>query len=170
MFDLIVRTAVPADDSALAELDGRTWSTLHAVVPRPSAPYDSFFDERHRPEDFLVAQSAGAVGRPAGYIRIVPPTPLASNAHVRQIQGLAVDTWARGRGVARALVEAACERARREGARRVTLRVLGHNHPARRLYESTGFVVEGVLPGEFLLDGAYVDDVLMGRGLEVPMA
>ncbi|NUR65391.1 MAG: GNAT family N-acetyltransferase, partial [Streptomyces sp.] len=53
----------------------------------------------------------------------------------------------------------------RRGARRLTLRVLGHNTPARRLYESEGFVVEGVLPEEFLLDGEYVDDVFMGRGL-----
>ncbi|WP_143674119.1 GNAT family N-acetyltransferase, partial [Streptomyces caniscabiei] len=45
------------------------------------------------------------------------------------------------------------------------LRVLGHNTPARKLYESEGFVVEGVLPEEFLIDGAYVDDVLMGRRL-----
>ncbi|MYV52865.1 GNAT family protein, partial [Streptomyces sp. SID3212] len=55
--------------------------------------------------------------------------------------------------------------ARNQGARRLTLRVLGHNTPARRLYEAEGFAVEGVLPGEFLLDGEYVDDVLMGRSL-----
>lgn len=53
----------------------------------------------------------------------------------------------------------------RQGAVRVTLRVLGHNTPARRLYEAAGFTVEGVLPGEFLLDGVHVDDVCMGRGV-----
>jgi RimJ/RimL family protein N-acetyltransferase len=42
--------------------------------------------------------------------------------------------------------------------------VLGGNAPARRLYERCGFRVEGVLPEEFLIGGAYVDDVLMGRG------
>jgi RimJ/RimL family protein N-acetyltransferase len=47
----------------------------------------------------------------------------------------------------------------------MTLRVLGHNAAARRLYEGCGFVVEGVLPGEFLIEGRYVDDVLMGRAL-----
>ncbi|WP_324612280.1 GNAT family N-acetyltransferase, partial [Streptomyces scabiei] len=57
------------------------------------------------------------------------------------------------------------DEARRRGARRLTLRVLGHNTAARKLYESEGFVVEGVLPEEFLLDGQYVDDVLMGRRL-----
>ncbi|EST34928.1 hypothetical protein N566_17960 [Streptomycetaceae bacterium MP113-05] len=43
--------------------------------------------------------------------------------------------------------------------------MLGPNVPARALYESAGFVVEGVQPEEFLVEGAYVDDVLMGRSL-----
>ncbi|MDL2079175.1 GNAT family N-acetyltransferase [Streptomyces sp. GXMU-J15] len=157
-----IRIARLADEQDLARLDRDTWSTLHAVTPRPQPPYRPFFDERHLPEDFLVAELDGCV---AGYIRIVPPTPLASNAHVQQIQGLAVTESARGRGVGRALIRAAVEEARRRGARRLTLRVLGHNTPARKLYESEGFVVEGVLPEEFCLDGTYVDDVVMGRRL-----
>lgn len=121
-----------------------------------------FFDDRHRPEDVLVAE---VDGRLAGYVRVVPPTPLPGNAHVRQIQGLAVDHWARGRGAGRALVEAARDHARRCGARRLTLRVLGHNTAARRLYASVGFVPEGLLPEEFEVAGEYVDDVLMGMRL-----
>ncbi|MGW0733248.1 N-acetyltransferase family protein [Streptomyces sp. NPDC002851] len=156
-----IRPARLTDDAALARLDRDVWSTLHAVQPRPG-PDEPFFDERHGPEDYLVAESDG---RLAGYIRLVPPTPLAANAHVRQIQGLAVAAEARGRGVGRALLRAACAAARRQGAIRLTLRVLGHNTPARKLYEAEGFEIEGVLPGEFLLDGAYVDDVLMGRAL-----
>ena len=123
----------------------------------------SMFDERHGVEAFLVAELAG---RLVGYIRQVPSTPLVSNQHVRQIQGLQVSADVRGRGVGQALVEAACAAARAEGARRMTLRVLGHNTPARRLYERCGFQVEGVLPDEFLLDGSYVDDVLMGLRLD----
>jgi ribosomal protein S18 acetylase RimI-like enzyme len=155
-----IRTALPDDEEELALLDRATWSTLHAVMPRPQPPYSPFFDERHLPQDFLVAE---ADRRIVGYIRLVPPTPLAANAHVRQIQGLAVADEARGRGVGRALIRAAVAEARRQGARRLTLRVLGHNTPARALYETEGFTVEGVLPEEFLLDGRYVDDVLMGR-------
>ncbi|EOD64089.1 GNAT family N-acetyltransferase, partial [Amycolatopsis vancoresmycina] len=63
------------------------------------------------------------------------------------------------------LVEAAVAEARRRGARKVTLRVLGPNAGARRVYERCGFVVEGVLRGEFRIDGADVDDVLMARSL-----
>lgn len=154
-----IRIAVPADEEELALLDRSTWSTLHAVSPPPEGP---FFDERHLPEDYLVAE---ADGRVVGYVRIGRPTPLASNAHVLQIQGLAVAEEARGRGLGRALIRAAVAEARGRGARRLSLRVLGHNAPARALYESEGFAVEGVQPEEFLLDGAYVDDVLMGRRL-----
>lgn len=155
-----IRPATPDDEDPLARLDRATWSTLHAVQPRPQPPYEPFFTERSGPDEILVAELDGAV---AGYIRLALATPLASNAHVRQIRGLAVAHEARGAGVGRALLRAAVEEARRQGARRLSLRVLGHNTAARKLYESEGFVVEGVQPGEFLLDGAYVDDVLMGR-------
>ncbi|MEU9606791.1 N-acetyltransferase [Streptomyces sp. NPDC048057] len=164
-----VRPARATDDDALAALDGDTWSPLHAVTPRKAPPYGPFFHERNAPEDVLVAQDGepgGADGAVLGYVKLVSPTPLPCNQHVRQIQGLAVARAARGRGVGRALVRAACEEARRQGAVRITLRVLGHNAPARALYEAEGFVVEGVLPGEFLLEGAYVDDVCMGRPLD----
>ncbi|MFJ4638785.1 GNAT family N-acetyltransferase [Streptomyces hygroscopicus] len=161
--ELLIRPAVLDDETALAELDRRTWSPLHSVQKEPRPPYDPFFTQRNRVEHILVAELAG---RPVGFIRLVPPTPLVCNAHVRQIQGLAVDEHARGKGVARALLGAACQEARRQGATRLALRVLGHNTPARRLYASEGFTVEGVLPGEFLLEGKYVDDVLMGRALD----
>ncbi|MGW7789689.1 N-acetyltransferase family protein [Streptomyces tricolor] len=157
-----IRIAQAADERELAVLDRATWSTLHAVTPRPEPPYQPFFDERHPPREFLVAE---ADGRILGYIRLTCPTPLASNAHVLAVQGFAVADEARGRGIGRALVRAAVAEARRRGARRLTLRVLAHNTPARSLYEAEGFAVEGVLPGEFLIDGRYVDDVCMGRSL-----
>ncbi|KUH35461.1 MULTISPECIES: GNAT family N-acetyltransferase [Streptomyces] len=157
-----IRPARPSDADALSRLDHDTWSTLHAVMPRPLPPFDPFFDADHRPEDYLVADLGDG---PVGYVRIGFATRLACNTHVRQVQGLVVAESARGRGLARGLLRAACDEARRRGATRITLRVLGHNKPARALYESEGFAVEGVLPGEFLLGGAYVDDVFMGRAL-----
>ncbi|MWA10671.1 GNAT family N-acetyltransferase [Streptomyces sp. BA2] len=162
MPDTHIRTALPDDEEALGRIDRATWSTLHAVQPAPQPPYPPFFSERFGPHDHLVAELRGVV---VGYIRLGYPTSLLANAHVRQILGFAVADEVRGRGVGRGLVRAAVEEARRQGARRITLRVLGHNTPARTLYASEGFVVEGVLPGEFFLDGSYVDDVLMGRVL-----
>lgn len=158
-----IRAARAEDDAALSALDRAAWSTLSDVLPR-RAPGSVFFDDRHRPADYLVAELAG---RTVGFVRQVPASTLASHRHVRQIQGLVVAAEARGHGIGRALVAAACEAARAAGARRITLGVLGHNTPARRLYESCGFTVEGVQPGEFHLGDAYVDGILMGRTLTV---
>ncbi|TQE22399.1 GNAT family N-acetyltransferase [Streptomyces ipomoeae] len=157
-----IRVATPDDEDALGRLDRATWSPLHSVQEHPRQPYEPFFGARFGPWDHLVAELDGVI---VGYVRLALPSPLACHAHVRQIQGLAVADEARGAGVGRALLRAAQDEARRRGARRLTLRVLGHNTPARKLYESEGFVVEGVLPEELLIDGAYVDDVLMGRRL-----
>lgn len=79
-----IRIARPADEEELALLDRAAWSPLHAVLPAPRPPYPPFFDERHQPRDYLVAELDG---RLAGYIRLVLPTALPANAHVRQIQG-----------------------------------------------------------------------------------
>ncbi|MFE7192453.1 GNAT family N-acetyltransferase [Kitasatospora sp. NPDC057541] len=159
--DLIIRPARPEDEKELAVLNRTTWTPLAEVSPRP-AEDAGVFDERHPPDQYRLALLDGRI---VGYIRIAPPTPVPSNQHVRQIQGLAVDASVRGRGIGVALVEEACRTARGQGARKLTLRVLGHNAPARALYGRCGFVVEGVLAEEFLIDGKYVDDVWMARPL-----
>ncbi|MEV7600310.1 GNAT family N-acetyltransferase [Kitasatospora sp. NPDC089797] len=159
--DPTIRPARPEDEPGLAALNRNAWSTLSDVSPEPPET-DGIFDERHTPDQYLLAVLDGRI---VGYVRQVPATPLECNRHVRQIQGLAVDDAARGRGIGRRLVEAACAAARAGGARKMTLRVLGWNAPARRLYESCGFTVEGVLAEEFLIGGRYVDDVWMARRL-----
>ena len=157
------RPATAADEDALAELDLATWNWLTSPAPRPQPGSGwSFFDERTAPEDVIVATVDGEV---AGYVKLGPPTPLAASEHVQMVKGIAVSPDRQRGGVGRALMDAAVAEARARGARRLTLHVLGPNTAARRLYESTGFAVEGVRRDEFLLDGAYVDDVLMALDL-----
>lgn len=48
--------------------------------------------------------------------------------------------------------------------RKVTLKVLETNHKARKLYEKSGFVVEGILQKDKLLsDGKYYNTIIMSR-------
>jgi ribosomal protein S18 acetylase RimI-like enzyme len=152
-----IRPAVGTDDAALSAVDASTWSPDVSPGPRPSG--GAFFGPEEDPANTLVAVIDGTV---AGYVKLGPPTPLASNRHVLLIRGLAVDPAHQRQGVARALVEAARQEATARGARRLTLRVLAPNVGARALYQSCGFEVEGVQRQEFLLDGSYVDDVLIG--------
>jgi ribosomal protein S18 acetylase RimI-like enzyme len=158
---LTIRAACASDDAALSAIDAATWSPL--VGPGPGRSCGGFFSATTLPHDALVAEDDGRV---LGYVQLAHPTPLASNRHVLEIHGLAVEPSHQRTGIARALLDAAATRARGSGCRKIRLRVLATNDPARGLYASTGFAVEGVLREEFLLEGRYVDDVLMALRLD----
>jgi ribosomal protein S18 acetylase RimI-like enzyme len=158
---VVVRPAERSDEDALAALDRATWTSLSSPAP-PPGPDRSFFDDKTEPADVLVAVVDGDV---AGYVKVGRATPLGASDHVAMIRGISVDHPFRGRGVGKTLLAAAVEKAKARRARRLTLRVLSHNETARRLYESAGFVVEGIQRGEFFLDGEFVDDLLMALDL-----
>jgi ribosomal protein S18 acetylase RimI-like enzyme len=156
-----VRAASAADEDALAAIDRAAWTELSSPGPPPGEG-EPFFDERTSPEDVFVADDEGEV---VGYVRLGRASRFASSDHVVTVNGIAVDPPRQGRGVGRALIDAAIAEARRRGARRLTLRVFSPNLAARRLYESAGFVTEGVLRDEFFLGGTYVDDIFMALDL-----
>lgn len=159
---ITVRRAVVADGPDLARIDLATWTAQVSPAPPPSDPSSyGFFSEHTLPGSTIVATINGEL---AGFVKLQTPS-LAARTHVLEISGLAVDPAHQGRGVGRRLVDAAIEEAISRRVRKVGLRVLGQNRGARRLYESRGFVVEGVLRDEFWLEGRYVDDVLMSRFL-----
>ncbi len=153
-----MRPATDDDVGRLHDIDLATRSTTTSPGPGGGDP-DRYREELH---DLLVAEVAGTV---QGMAALGRPTGLASNRHVWSLQGLDVHPDAQGRGLGRLLLEASMDEARRRGGTRMTLRVLAHNQAARSLYAAAGFVVEGVLVGEFVLDGEPVDDVLMARSL-----
>lgn len=155
-----IRQARLEDEDALARVDAATWTADVSPAP-PPPPGTSFFGARTLPEDVLVAESETVIG----YAKLTQPIALASHEHVLELGGLAVDPDRQRTGAGRRLVEAIAEEARARGARKLSLRVLGPNTAARELYATCGFVTEGTLQAEFLLDGRYVDDVLMARYL-----
>lgn len=159
---LTIRPATADDERALRRLDVLTTTAEVSPAP-PRSPDDPFFEGRRQPADVLVAEDDGSV---VGYAELEQQIGIPSHAHVLTVGGLAVDPVAQGRGVGRELVEAAVAEARTRGARKVTLRVLGPNARARSLYHRCGFVVEGVLRAEFVLDGRDVADVLMALALD----
>jgi ribosomal protein S18 acetylase RimI-like enzyme len=158
-----IRPAQLTDETAIKQIDVVTWTADSSPAP-PAPPDQPFFGERNQLADVLVAEDDGQV---IGYAIVRQAVPIPSHRDVLEINGLAVDPAHQGHGAGRQLVEACAEQARSRGARKLTLRVLGINDRARRLYESCGFQIEGVLRDEFYLGGQYVDDVLMARFLIV---
>jgi GNAT superfamily N-acetyltransferase len=69
------------------------------------------------------------------------------------LEDLYVQEDARRSGLGRALVEAAVERARERGCRRIELDVNEDNAPALTLYEACGFLREPKPPGRTLFIG-----------------
>lgn len=118
--------------------------------------------ERYGAENVLVAVDGQEL---VGSLLLGPWTELESARHVLEVKGLAVDPARQGEGVGGALVDAGIATARERGARKLLLRVLSGNAPARRLYESRGFKLEGSVREAFLLEGAYIDDLTMGIDL-----
>jgi ribosomal protein S18 acetylase RimI-like enzyme len=151
----------PRDDTILGQVDAATWNDDGLTCPAPPVG-TAFFTEQTRPDDMLVAEVDGVV---VGDSKLGQPIALPSHDHLLELSGLAVDPHRPRNGAGRALVEAVVQEARDRGARKLRRRVLGANTSARQLYEACGVVVEGILRAEFLLDGRYVDDVLMARHL-----
>jgi ribosomal protein S18 acetylase RimI-like enzyme len=153
------------DEDALTRIEQETSSLKVSPILFPPRP----FFENARPEEVLVAVLDDEV---AGFVRLRPATPWASNEHVLMIAGLAVTPSAQRKGVASALLEAAEAYASKRKVERLTLRVLSVNTAARALYEGYGYETEGELRGEFRLPlgpgGAMVqvDDVLMAKTIE----
>ena len=86
--------------------------------------------------------------------------PHPASHHVADL-GLMIAAGHRRRGIGRALLEQAVDWARQAGVRKLELHVFPWNEPAIALYESFGFVREGLRAGHYLRDGAEVDAILM---------
>ncbi|UAL30770.1 GNAT family N-acetyltransferase [Nocardioides rotundus] len=152
-----LRPATQADDADLVALDRTTWSPQ--TTPTPAPPEGgTFFSDRRSADEVIVAEQDGRV---VGYAIVQRTSLMPSHGHVLMVNGVAVDPALQGRGLGRRLVRAAQDEAVRRGARKLSLRVLSTNPSAVHLYESCGFVTEGVLREEFELDDGFADDVLM---------
>ncbi|UJA21785.1 GNAT family N-acetyltransferase [Thermoleophilia bacterium SCSIO 60948] len=161
---VLVRDARRSDEDALRRIRHEAWSP--AGSPGDQPPRDRpFLEALDRDETVLVAVLGGEL---AGYAQFGTPTPNRSNRHVRQLNGIDVDPAFRRRGVATALLDAVARKAEYAGAKRLTLRVFSTNTGAIAMYESFGFEPEGVLRGEFEIDGQLVDDQLMALPLPRP--
>jgi len=77
------------------------------------------------------------------------------------VLGMGVIREHRGNGVGRALMQATLTAAKASGMRRIELTVRVDNEPAKRLYESFGFVTEGLCKRHMCIDGQFVDSWLM---------
>lgn len=98
--------------------------------------------------EFLLAAPGNAP--PAGVCQLRYRLSVWTGADDCWLEDLYVDESARGTGLGRALVNAAFERARARGCRRIELDVNEQNTAALAFYEQLGFTAEPKPPGRTL--------------------
>lgn len=103
-------------------------------------------------------------GRLAGSLSLGRYGNLKKTKHVGEL-GMGVAKEFRGTGVGSALMDYAVKWAKRKKLKKIALSVFSTSRVAIRLYEKFGFVREGVRIGQFVIEGEYVDEVMMGRAL-----
>ncbi|MBA9004831.1 GNAT family N-acetyltransferase [Thermomonospora cellulosilytica] len=151
-----IRLAVPADDAPLEELRAvlDEESTFMLMEPGERAVPD---EERPRLSYRVVAVEGGW---PVGFVSVsvMPYARVRHRGHV--VMGVRASHT--GRGVGRALLEAAVAEARSRGLTRLELTVMTHNRRALALYTRCGFQVEGLRRASAIVRGDTVDEYYMG--------
>jgi GNAT superfamily N-acetyltransferase len=132
-------------------------STFEAEDARPL----SFFSERLAGSAAFGAFHDGEIVGVAGLLI----REGRKEAHKALLVGMYVRPGARKAGVGRRLVETIIEFARPR-VELIQLAVVSHNRPARRLYESLGFLEYGLENKALKQDGHYYDELLMAKDLK----
>lgn len=159
---VIVRAVEPADHDALAALHQRprvVWGTLQTPLQSADAWKKRVGASDPEMNRWLCAVVDGQVVGSC----VLHLSPRPRSRHVASI-GMAVADEHQGRGIGRALLDAAIALGEKWlGILRFELTVWPDNAPGVRLYRSRGFVVEGVLRAYALRDGVIVDALQMAR-------
>ena len=131
-----------------------TWPALRdACLAAETVGFDSLWLDDHLVSD----EGDWTSPKLEGWTSLAALAPITTRADL----GLMVAVAYRRRGIGRALLEQAVTWARAAGVHKLELHVFPWNEPAIALYESCGFVREGLRFAHYLRDGSEVDAILM---------
>jgi phosphinothricin acetyltransferase len=112
----------------------------------------------------LVAEVDGEV---VGFGSLNVFNPRKAYDHVADFSLYVERSW-RGKGVGRRLLQALIDRARQNGFHKMVLSAFPFNKAGMSLYQRHGFQVVGVFKEQGLLDGRWVDTIIMEKLLDKP--
>lgn len=154
-----IRPARPDDAAAIAELYNagiRERSATFETRERDIAEIDAWLDD---PLPLLVAVDGDDV---LGYARAARYSARPAYDGVGE-HSVYVDAAARGRGVARELLDELATTCERQGLHKLTSRIFNDNVPSRRAHAAAGFVEIGTHRRHAQLDGQWKDCVIVER-------
>jgi phosphinothricin acetyltransferase len=158
-----IREATSADAAALARIYNEgiedRIATLETVLrsPEERAEWLAARGQRHP-----VVVALDGDGTIVGWGSLNPFNPRPAYDHVVDFS-LYVAREQRGRGIGDALLGALTDRARALGYHKMVLAALPVNAPGMRLYERHGFRTVGIYHEQGMLDGRWVDVIVMEK-------
>lgn len=161
--EIIIRQAAAADVAGLIGLSNDIRAEgIYFVAEEPRLSADEWAEYLHflNSERNLVLAALDAE-RLIGSITVVAGR-LRKTRHVAEV-GLGVAAPYRGAGIGSALMGLAIDWSGAQGLLRLELSVFANNERALALYRKFGFAEEGRRRAKYLIDGVYVDEVIMGR-------
>ncbi|HEX8728387.1 MAG TPA: arsinothricin resistance N-acetyltransferase ArsN1 family A [Ktedonobacterales bacterium] len=160
--NISVRDATAEDAAAIARIYNQGIEERQATLetqPRTPEERAAWLAAREARRPALVALVAGEV---AGWASLNAFNPRAVYDHVADISVYVAREW-RGRGVGSRLLTGLEERARALSYHKLVLAGFPSNRAAVRLYARHGFSAVGVYHEQGLLDGRWVDVLLMEK-------
>ncbi|MDH6365763.1 ribosomal protein S18 acetylase RimI-like enzyme [Enterococcus sp. PF1-24] len=158
---------VEIKDLTVADLP-QLWQIEQAIWTNDNAPNlneqltFADYQENTLKQTILVAKEGDQV---LGFINYHHPSKMA--AHSKQwILGIGVAAEAQGKGIGAKLITALIEKAKQEGIKKISLRVMETNPRAKAFYLRRGFQEEGFLKNEFWLDNHFVGDYYLAYYLD----
>jgi L-amino acid N-acyltransferase YncA len=157
---LTIRPAALADADAICRIYNQgiedRLATLETILRTPDERR-AWLEGRSPRHPVLVAERGGAI---VGWASLNAFNPRACYDHVGDFS-LYVERAARGSGIGRRLLEALIARARALGYHKLVLAAFPYNTAGCALYERCGFRTVGIYREQGVLDGKWVDVILM---------
>ena len=157
-----VRPATPGDIPQITRVYNEgIRDRLATLETEERTPHErlAWLEAREERHPVLVAERDGVI---VGWGSLNAFNPRPAYAHVADFS-IYVGREARGGGVGSALLAALIARARELGYHKLVLAAFPHNEAGMRLYRRFGFREVGIYREQGLLDGRWVDVVIMER-------
>ena len=162
---MAIRDAQPGDASALALIYNQGIEDRLATLEteeRTAEERRAWLEARGPRHPVIVVENAGHV---IGFGSLNVFNPRKAYDHVADFSLYVERSW-RGKGVGGRLLQALIERARRLGYHKMVLSAFPFNRAGLALYQNSGFRVVGIYKEQGLLDGRWVDTIVMEKLLE----
>lgn len=160
---MTIREATAADAAPIARIYNQGIEDRVATLethPRTAAERAEWLAARGARHPVLVA--AGSDGGIAGWGSLNPFNPRPAYDNVADFS-VYVAREQRGRGIGDALLAAIEDRARALGYHKLVLAAFPTNAPGMRLYERHGFGTVGIYHEQGMLDGRWIDVIVMEK-------